>query len=59
MSTPLSVKNLRISDDRTVIFITTDYANADFSVANVRIDFPSTALVSSDGLLYQSTTASF
>ena len=59
VSTPLQVKSLRISDDRTVIYIVTNYASADFSVANVVVDFPASSLVSSDGLLYQSTTASF
>ena len=59
VSTPLSVKSLTISPDRTVIYVKTNFVSADFSVANVVIDFPATALVSSDGLLYQSTTASY
>ena len=57
--TPLTVQGLSISSDRTVVYITTNYVNADFSVATVVIDFPATALVSSDGLLYQSTTGTF
>jgi len=59
VSTPLTVQSLTISDDRTVIYVNTNYASADFSVANVVIDFPANSLVSSDGLLFQSTTASF
>ena len=59
MSTPLTVYGLRISADRKVIYITTDFANADFSVASVVVDFPGTTLISADGLLYQSTTGSY
>lgn len=59
LSTPLTVQSLRISSDRTVIYIVTNYASADFSVAEVVIDFPATALIAADGLLYQSTTASY
>ena len=59
VSTPLTVYSLRLSADRTVIYITTNYQSADFSVASVVIDFPANSLVSADGLLYQSTTASY
>lgn len=59
VSTPLEVYNVEISSDRTVIYVTTNYQEFDFSTANVVIDFPAGSLVSGDGLLYQSTTASF
>ena len=59
VNTPLLVKSLTISDDRSVIFITTNYIPADFSVAEVVVDFPANSLVSVDGLMYQSTTGAF
>ena len=59
VNTPLTVYDLTLSPDRTVIYITTNYMTADFSVASVVVDFPANSLVSADGLLYQSTTASF
>ena len=59
VSTPLTVNGLTISADRKVIYITTNFANVDFSVASIVVNFPGTKLVSADGLLYQSTTASY
>lgn len=59
VNTPLTVYNLWMSADRTVIYIETNYVSADFSVASVVVDFPANSLVSADGLLYQSTTASY
>ena len=59
VSTPLTVKGVTISDDRSVIYITTNAEPADFSVAQVVVDFPGNTLVTSDGLYFQSTTASY
>jgi hypothetical protein len=59
VNTPLTVYSLTLSTDRTVIYITTNYVSTDFSVATVVVDFPGTALISADGLLYQSTTGSY
>lgn len=55
----LQIKDVSISSDRTVIYIKTNYQSFDLSTANVVINFPANSLVSSDGLLYQSTTGSF
>jgi hypothetical protein len=59
VSTPLTVYGLSISADRKVIYIQTNFVSTDFSVASVVVDFPGTTLISSDGLLYQSTTSSY
>lgn len=59
VSIPLTVKSLTISADRTVLYITTNFVSTDFSVASIKVDFPGTALISADGLLYQSTTGSY
>jgi hypothetical protein len=58
-STALTVKGLTISADRTVIYITTNAQTADFSVATIVVDFPANSLISSDGLLFQSTTGAY
>ena len=58
-TTPLVVKGLSISADRTVLYIITNAQSTDFSVSTVVVDFAGTALLSSDGLFFQSTTGSF
>lgn len=57
--TPLGVKGLTISADRTVVYIITNAVSTDFSVSTVVVDFPGNSLVSADGLLFQSTTGTF
>ena len=57
--TPLAVKGLTISADRTVVYIITNAVTTDFSVSTVVVDFPGNSLISTDGLLFQSTTGSF
>jgi hypothetical protein len=56
VSTTLTVKGLTISSDRSVIYIITNAMSTDFSVASIVVDFPGGALVTADGLLFQSTT---
>ena len=58
-STSLTVKGLTISADRSVIYIITNAQSTDFSVATVVVDFAGTAILSSDGLLFQSTTGTY
>ena len=55
----MTVKGLTISANRDVIYIITNAETTDFSVANVVVDFAGDALISADGLLYQSTTGSY
>jgi hypothetical protein len=59
VNTPLQVESVSISSDRTVVYITTNYQSFDLSTANIMISFPANSLVGADGLLYQSTSATF
>jgi len=48
-----------ISGDRKTIVVITNFGHFDFSTAKAVINFPAGTLITSDGRLYQSSTASF
>jgi len=57
--TPMSIRGVRISPDRRVVYITTDFQSFDFVSSNVVIDFQGGVLRTDDGTVFQSTTGSF
>jgi hypothetical protein len=53
------VPPVEISSDRKVIYITTNFVDADASTSSIVVDFQGGVLVSADGTIFTSTTDSF
>ena len=53
------IEDVIISNDRKSIIVVTNFGYFDFSTASAVINFPAGTLITSDGQLYQTTTATF
>ena len=60
VTNPLAISGVSISDDRKVIYITTNYdSNFDPNYASIQIDFEGGVLRTETGIVFQTTTGSF